>query len=164
MGSDRSAFEAEELKLLNRLCRRLWVAALACHGAEALGWGWLILPLGPEASWALLLAYLVLRAGLWVLLVATSVRLARVARPWWGLGPRSAALAVALGALPPIALALAAGVRMRSLARRLSRPGGFFGLREEGLLAMGPGPMAPSRATPWRPAHPVAWSEAVRRP
>jgi len=163
MGSDRPAFEAEELKLLNRLHRRLWVATLACHGAEALGWGWLILPLGHVGSWALLLAYLVLRAGLWVLLVATSVRLARVARPWWGLGPRSAALAVALGALLPNGLALAADLRMRSPARCLSLPGGFLGPREERLIAMGPGPMAPSRATPWRPAHPVAWSEALRR-
>jgi len=143
MGSDRPSFEAEELKLLNRLCRRLWVAALACHGAEALGWGWLILPLGHVGSWALLLAYLVLRAGLWALLVATSVRLARVARPWWGLGPCSAALAVALGALLPIALALAAGFRMRSPACRLSLPGGFFGLREERLLAMGLSQMDP---------------------
>jgi len=143
MGSDRPAFEAEELKLLNRLHRRLWGAALAFHGAEALGWGWLILPLGHVGSWALLLAYLVVKVGLWVLLVATSVRLARVARPWWGLGPRSAALAVALGALLPIALALVAGFRMRSLARRLSLPGGFFGLREERLLAMGLSQMDP---------------------
>lgn len=143
MGAGRSALQTDELKLLNRLHRRLWVAALSFHGAKAVGSAWLILPLGPEASWPLLLVCLVLKVGLWVLLVATAVRLARVARPWWGLWPRSSAMAVALGALLPIALALAAGFRMRSLARRLSLPGSFFGLREEGLMEEGGGGASP---------------------
>ncbi len=123
--------DVEGLALLNRRHRRLWVLALAFHGVDALGSAGLLLaqlPLGPEPLWILVLVYAAVKLLLWVLVTAEAVRLARAARPWWGHGPGALSLAAALGAVLPIALAALAGFRMRSLARRLSLPGGFFGL------------------------------------
>ncbi|MCA1948618.1 MAG: hypothetical protein LDL55_10915 [Armatimonadetes bacterium] len=137
MAQSLTVAQIDELIRLNRLHRSLWWILLASNVVL------FFLPdpsgasfSGPEAAEGLRVIAGSLMLTYRCALVWVFVSMAKLAKPWWGLGSSSVALAAILGFLFPLILVLSAGFRMWAMVMRLQLPGGFFGVRERRLLEM----------------------------